>query len=79
MSTVEEQIAAQNKERRIELIRMVKAMQTEMLSQREALRNAYETTHRERGAEELESQFADTCQTAQNHIDALQHVIDQLK
>ena len=62
---------------KIETIRIVKAMQTQTIIQREAVRGLYMLADEPKHAE-LRSQLSDVGATVQNHIDALQHVLDEL-
>ena len=61
---------------RIEMIRATKAMQTQMLVQRAALGACVVD---ERNVVGFPEHLDHTRVTAQNHIDALQHVIDELQ
>lgn len=62
-----------------EMIRVAKAMQTQVLQQRETLEWwAYAVGTVSGAAVVSPEEISDAVQTAQNHIDALQHIIDQL-
>ena len=58
------------------MIRAVKALQTDTIVQREALRGMAPQDDEHDAA--LLAELSDTIQTAQNHIDALEHVIQRL-
>lgn len=69
---------------KLEMIRLCKSMQTNSLAQKAALRGLATTIAGDSsldepdGAPGLYQEVADAETTVQNHIDALQHIIDRL-
>ena len=59
---------------KIEMIRALKAMQTQTIIQREALKSMLTQA----GRPDLEDELLDTTVTVQNHIASLQHAIATL-